>query len=372
MTGVEEMRILITGGGTGGHIYPGLAIAKNLKARNEKIEILFVGTNKGLEKDIVPKEGIPFETITVEGLTRKISLTSVKTGLKLLKGLWQSRSIIRDFQPTLVIGTGGYVCGPVVATAAWQGIPTLIHEQNAFPGITNRFLAKWVKKIAITYQESSKYFPANKTILTGNPVRPEVILAKREEALAKFGLDPAKKTVLVFGGSRGARSINEAMFQGKEVLAREGKLQIIHVTGQEDFAWISGQKSMEEVRLGNLIIKPYLYNMPEALAAADLLVCRAGATTLAELTVRGLPSILIPYPYATDNHQEYNARSLERQDAAVVLLDKELSAQSLTENILDLIKDENRLNSMAQRSKSMGKPEAAQTIVDCLYSLLKG
>jgi len=365
------LRVLITGGGTGGHIYPGLAIADNLLER-EAVEILFVGTERGLEKEIVPKAGFSFATVTVEGLPRRISLTSLRSGFKLVKGLWQAKKIIEKFRPSLVVGTGGYVCGPVVAMAAWQGIPTLIHEQNAFPGITNRLLAKWVNKIAVTYQESARYFPEEKITLTGNPVRPEVISAQREEALAKFSLNPKKKTVLVFGGSRGARSINQAMIAAREALQNEDFLQIIHVTGKEDFSWVSGQESMEEVKIGNITIKPYLHNMPDALAAADLVLCRAGATTLAEITVRGIPAILIPYPYATDNHQEYNARSLEKEGAAVVLLDKELNQTKLEDCILRLVKDQNRLDHMAQKSKGMGKPEAAEYIVNCLYSLVKG
>jgi len=358
------MKVLLAGGGTGGHIYPGLAIAETLQQQNPQLEILFVGTLRGLEKDLVSQAGFSFAAITVEGLPRKISWTSLQTGFKLVKGLWQARKIIQRFLPSVVVGTGGYVSGPVLAIAAWQGIPTLIHEQNAFPGITNRLLAKWVQKIAITYPESGKYFPAGKTILTGNPVRPEIISAEKGKALAKLGLNPQKKTVLVFGGSRGSRSINQALAASKEVWPRETNLQIIHVTGKEDFSWVSS--GMGEFAGGNVLIKPYLHNMPEALAAADLVVCRAGATTLAEITVRGLPAILIPYPFATDNHQEYNARSLEREGAALVLLDQELASGKLAEKILNLLQDENRLKMMAQKSKILGKPQAAQAIVDCL------
>jgi len=371
MTGVEKMRVLITGGGTGGHIYPGLAIAQELKQRDSAIEILFVGTEKGLEKEIVPQAGLAFATITVEGLQRKISLQTLRAGMRLLKGLGQARSILQKFKPDLVVGTGGYVCGPIVAIAAWQGIPTLIHEQNAFPGITNRLLSKWVKKIAITYPESKKYFPINKIVITGNPVRPEVICAERKESLQKLKLEEDKKTVLVFGGSRGARSINQAMLEARADLADLEGVQIIHVTGQGDFAWISGQKSMVEVKKGNIIIRPYLHDMPTALAAADLVVCRAGATTLAELTVRGLPAILIPYPYATDNHQEYNARSLEKIQAALVLLDKDLNGNTLKQAIAQLINNSEKIQFMSENSKSLGKVKAAQEIVDCLFSLLK-
>lgn len=365
------MKVLITGGGTGGHIYPALAIAQNLQKANPSVEFLFVGTERGLEKEIIPKAGLPFTTITVEGLPRKLSLASLRTGFKLLKGLWQARKILKEFKPTVVVGTGGYVCGPVVAMAAWQGIPTLVHEQNAFPGITNRLLAKWVNKIAVTYQESAKYFPGEKVVLTGNPIRPEVISASRAESLVRLGLDAAKKTVLIFGGSRGARSINQALMLGREVLQTRSDLQVIHITGKEDFSWASCQNGMEEVKFGNIIVKPYLHNMPDALAVADLVVCRSGATTLAEITVRGIPAILIPYPFATDNHQEFNARSLAKEGAAVMLLDRELKEIKLEECILELIDDENRLRIMAQKSRDLGKPEAAQTIVDCLYSLLR-
>lgn len=363
------MRVLITGGGTGGHIYPGLAIAKELQLRNPQVELLFVGTQRGLEKDIIPQAGYPFTTITVEGLPRKLTLKSLRTGWKLLRGLWQAQKILGSFRPDWVIGTGGYVCGPVVAMASWKGIPTLIHEQNAYPGITNRLLAKWVTKIAITYEESAKYFPVNKTVVTGNPVRPEIVTAEKKSAMISLGLNPLKKTILIFGGSRGARSINQAVVEAKEAFGQEEGMQIIHITGKEDFSWVSGEKSMEEVKHGNVIIKPYLYNMPEALAAADLVVCRAGATTLAEVTVRGVPAILIPYPYATDNHQEHNARSLEKAEAAVVLLDKDLNGASLKNAVFTLIKDKAKLDSMAENSKKLGKIRAAEEIVDCLSTL---
>jgi len=206
------MRVLVTGGGTGGHIYPALAIARGITEKNPRAEILYVGTAKGMEADIVPRAGLPFRTITVEGLTRKLSVKAFVTLLKTCKGCFDAFKIIRGFKPSVVVGTGGYVCGPVVLIASLLGIPTLIHEQNAYPGITNKLLARFVKKVAVTFPESRKYFPAKaEVVLTGLPVRPEIKMTERETAVRALGLDKDKFTVLTVGGSRGARSINKAM-----------------------------------------------------------------------------------------------------------------------------------------------------------------
>lgn len=364
------MRVLFTGGGTGGHIYPALAIAKCLKLKNPEHEVLFVGTKKGLEHDIVPKEGFAFQTITVEGMPRRLSWKMVRTLGKLFKGLMQARGIIADFKPDVVVATGGYVSGPVALLAAWHKIPVVIHEQNAFPGVTNRILGRWVTRIALTYPETRRYFPAEKCIVAGNPVRPEVLAASRAEGIKKLNLSPQKKTVLVFGGSRGAHSLNQAIINMSDLIRQQNDLQVIHVTGANDFAWASGQdKGIQEVKKGNLILKPYLYDMPSALAAADLVVCRSGATTLAELTARGIPAILIPYPYATDNHQEYNARTLEKAGAALVLLDKDLQDEALAESLFNLIKDDERLKDMSVKCRKLGKISAAADIAELVETL---
>ena len=361
------MRVVVTGGGTGGHIYPALAVARGIKEQDPKADILFVGTARGMEADIVPREGFLFRTVTVEGLTRKVSPRVLLTLLKTSKGCFEAYKILREFKPTVVVGTGGYVCGPVVLSAALLKIPTLIHEQNAYPGITNKLLARLVSKVAVTFPESKKFFsPKANLVVTGLPVRPEIQAANREKAVSALGLDRDKFTVLVVGGSRGARSINKAMVEVIGRAARSENMQVVHMTGRQGFA-----ETMAEIRAAgvdpaaamNITVRPYLYNMDEALAAADLVVCRAGATTIAEVTVRGLPAVLIPYPYASDNHQEYNARSLADNGAAVMILDRDLTGHGLWETIRSLSQHRPGLSAMAACSKKLGKPEALEDLV---------
>lgn len=367
------MRVLITGGGTGGHIYPALAIARGLQNKYDNVELLYVGTKKGLEADIVPKEGIAFKTVEVEGLQRKISLQIFSTGLKVTKGFLQAKKIVQDFNPDIVIGTGGYVCGPVVLAAALQKKPTLIHEQNAYPGITNKVLARFVDKIVVTFPESVKYFPNKpKITVAGLPIRPEILQAEKEEGYKKLNLSSSKKTILVVGGSRGARTLNIAMVKALATLKDQQDLQVIHVAGQVGF-----QETMERAKSlgipvdnsGNITIIPYLYDMAHALRVTDLIVCRAGATTIAELTALGLPSILVPYPYASENHQEHNARALENQGAAILIKDSDLSAEILLKTILKVLEGDN-LTSMAKNSKAIGKPQALESILNTIDQVL--
>ncbi|MEG6585942.1 undecaprenyldiphospho-muramoylpentapeptide beta-N-acetylglucosaminyltransferase [Dendrosporobacter sp. 1207_IL3150] len=360
------MRIIVSGGGTGGHIYPAITLIKAIKSLRNSCEILYIGTNEGLEADIIPKEGLPFATIEVRGLAREISLKNVATVLKTFGSLWQSRRLISQFKPDVVIGTGGYVCGPVLLAASLMGIPTMIQEQNVVPGITNRILAKFVDKIAVGYADAAKHFNRSaKVVFTGNPIRPEVLSALREEGMSKLGLDPKKKTILISGGSRGARSINTAMIQVHKHYAGNKNIQLLHVTGKNEYNDIVGnlmQIGIDTATAGNIIIKPYLYDMPNALAATDLAIFRAGAIGLAELTSLGIPSILIPYPYAAENHQEFNARVMEHQGAAVVIKDNELNGEKLTKVVDGLIFDNERLKVMAKASKSLGRPDAAEQI----------
>ncbi|MDA8236155.1 MAG: undecaprenyldiphospho-muramoylpentapeptide beta-N-acetylglucosaminyltransferase [Clostridia bacterium] len=369
------MRLLVTGGGTGGHIYPALAIARGFQQRHEGAEILYVGTNRGLEADIVPKAGYAFRTVTVEGLERKLSLKLLTSGLKAVQGLLDTRRILQVFRPQAVVGTGGYVCGPVVLMAALQGIPCLIHEQNAYPGITNKMLARFVNQVALTFGESAKYFPPRAPVkLTGLPIRPEVLAAEKEKGRANLGLDKDKFLVLVTGGSRGARSINKAMVEVHKWFAGRPEVQILHITGQSGYEDTLVQLEKEGITLtpkGNSIIKPYLYNMEDALAAADLIICRAGATTLAEVTARGIPAVLIPYPYAAENHQEHNARSLENHGAAIVILDKDLMGYSLLQTLEALLDAPPRLQAMAVNSLKLGKPAALDEILDMVDELVK-
>lgn len=367
------MKIILTGGGTGGHIYPALTIADQIKALKPEAEILFVGTQAGLEKDIVPRYGYKLRFINVAGFKRSLSLDTLRSAFKLVRGLADANSLISEFKPDLVIGTGGYVCGPIVFLASLRGIPTAIQEQNALPGVTNKILAKFVKKVFFGYKEAEKYFGgSSQKVYTGNPIRTEILNAKREEAIEKFGLDPAKKTILVSGGSRGARSINKAMVSVEAALSGRQDVQILHATGQDNYE--EHMKLLKEKcsdLADNIIVKPYLHDMPVALAAADLAVFRAGAIGLAELTAKGIPSILVPYPYATANHQEFNARALEASGATKVILDKDLNGENLQEEIEKLLISDKELQKMKKAAKEMGRPQAAMDIATQALKLLK-
>lgn len=368
------MRAIMTGGGTGGHIYPALAIARGLQSHFPDIEILYVGTNRGLESDIVPKAGFPFRAITVAGLERKLSFNNIKVVVQAWQGYREAGEIIKEFQPDVVIGTGGYVCGPVVLAAARKGISTLIHEQNALPGITNKILSRFADQVTVTFEDSIKYFSNKaKVTLTGLPVRPEIIQAQRSSAVKTFNLQSDRLTLLVFGGSRGARKINQAMLQTIKKYGNDPRVQILHATGQvghQEFLDAVTEQGIKLDNYDNIIIKPYFYNMHEALAAADIVVSRAGAATLAELTILGLPSILIPYPYASENHQEHNARALEDRGAAVLIKDSELTGAKLIEILDGLIEDKAKLQKMSDSSHKLGRPQALSDIIRCIENIL--
>lgn len=361
------MRVLLAGGGTGGHIYPALAIAERLKSLHPDCEILYVGTERGLESRIVSQRGVPFQTIAVEGLPRKLSPALFKAVGKAGEGCVEARRIVKHFAPDLVIGTGGYVCGPVVLAAKLQGIPTLIHEQNAFPGLTNKILARFADGIMVNFQAAEQYFVHKERIhVTGLPVRQEILTTSHADGLQYFGFSPDKVTLLVSGGSRGARSLNRAMAAAYPELVRCKDLQIIHLTGAadyEDALRAIAARQVDLSRYPQVQVKPYLDEMQYGLAAADFCVGRAGATFLAELTACGLPGILIPYPYAAENHQEYNARALVDQQAAVLILDRDLTGSLLRQNILDLCRNSEKRQQMTARAQQIGKPNALDEII---------
>jgi UDP-N-acetylglucosamine--N-acetylmuramyl-(pentapeptide) pyrophosphoryl-undecaprenol N-acetylglucosamine transferase len=363
----------MAGGGTGGHIYPAITIAKTIAAMAPNCQLLFIGTSQGLEADVVPREGFDLITIDARGFERRLSLGTVRTVLATLADLVQSLRIIRRFRPDIVIGTGGYTCGPVLLAARILGLPTLIQEQNVIPGVTNRILARFAGCVAVGYEEAAAYFGRQaKVVVTGNPIRPEVVTAERTAGIAALGLDAGRLTLLTVGGSRGARSINNAMLAVHRHFAGRDDIQLLHVTGQNEYNNIIdglAQAGIDISRIGNISIRPYMYDMPLALAAADIAVSRAGALGLAELTARGIPAILVPYPYAAENHQEYNARVLERRGAAVVIRDADLTGQVLVEAVEDLIRRRDRLATMATASKSLGRPAAAAAIASLAIEL---
>ena len=368
------MRIVFTGGGTGGHIYPALAMARQLKTTNPAAKILFIGTRNGLEAELVPRAGYEFAAISSQGLQRKLTGANLRALWAAGQGLKESNTVLSEFAPELVVGTGGYVCGPVVLMAHLKGIKTAIHEQNAWPGITNRLLARWVDLIMVNFPEALSRFPKSaKTAVTGLPIRPEILSVDRQTGAKHLGLDPAKRTLLVVGGSQGARSINQAMLRLLAHYASDKQLQIIQVTGTSGYAELRQDLANRGLALadnGNIRVVPYLYDMENALAIADLMICRAGAATLAEITAKGIPSILIPYPFASENHQEFNARALKDQGAACLILDRELNGDKLLSTVQELLAKPEQLVGMAAAAARLGRPQAAQDIVERLSHLV--
>lgn len=359
------MRIVISGGGTGGHIYPALAFIKEVKRLHPDVEFLYIGTENGLEKKIVERENIPFKSIEISGFKRKLSFDNVKTVMRFLKGVQKSKSYLKEFKPDAVIGTGGYVCGPVVYAASKLKIPTIIHEQNSLPGITNKFLARYVNKVAICFEEAKEHFPSEKVVFTGNPRASEVVSIKEGKSLQEFGLDEKKKTVLIFGGSRGAAPINRAVIDMQDELKAKN-YQLLYITGEVHYEKVLNELK-EKGEAPNMITKPFLHQMPEYLKSIDVIVARAGATTIAEVTALGIPTIFIPSPYVTANHQEINARSLEKHDAAIVLRESELSGDRLLHAIDEIAGNDEKLHQMSRLTKELGVPDAATR----LYNVLK-
>lgn len=361
------MKYLITGGGTGGHIYPALAIAWEIKRRNKDAEILYVGTEKGLESELVPKEGFEFKTIRVQGLPRKLGLQTLKAMKEVLLGIKDANRIIHDFKPDVVIGTGGYVSAPVVYSASKKHIPSLIHEQNAFPGITNKILSKYVDKVLVTFEESKKYFKyPEKIVITGNPIRRNILQVDKRKAYFELKVNPNKPFVLSFGGSGGQKSLNDAMLYVIEKNV-DKDIQILHVTGNRFYNSFMEELKSKNIRLrDNIKIVAYMYDMPSALSIANLVVTSAGAITLAEISALGVPSILIPKGYTAENHQEYNARAFEKKGASYLILEKDLTGEKLDETINNLIYDTDKLNRMSKNSKALGNINATEKIVDII------
>ncbi|WP_223596016.1 undecaprenyldiphospho-muramoylpentapeptide beta-N-acetylglucosaminyltransferase [Neobacillus bataviensis] len=364
------MKIVVSGGGTGGHIYPALALIREIQKENKQAEFLYIGTSNGLESKIVPRENIAFKSIHITGFKRKLSFENVKTVIRFLKGVQDSKKILKEFKPDIVIGTGGYVCGPVVYAASKLRIPTIIHEQNSVPGLTNKFLSRYVNKVAICFDEAKEFFPKEKVVFTGNPRASEVIGKDGIKGRLSAGMSTTKPAVLIFGGSRGARPINEAVIKSLSDFA-EKPYQILYVTGDVHFEDV--QKEVELVgNPQNVVIKPFIHNMPEVLAGIDLVVSRAGATSLAEITSLGIPSILIPSPYVTNNHQEKNARALSDHGAAQLLLEKELNSKSLIGHIDRILLNSENLKEMKLKAKKMGVPDSASRLYQVMGQLVKG
>lgn len=362
------MRYLIAGGGTGGHIYPALAIAAELRSVDPEAELLYVGTKAGREATLVPQAGLPFVTIASGGLVNLSLVQKVKGGLKALKGVVDSLGHIWRFRPHVVVGTGGFVSGPVLLAARLTGRPVVIQEQNAFPGVTNRIAARWARLVFVPYEEAREHFGAGTRLqLVGNPVRPEVGAATREAGRKAFGFNEADKVLVVMGGSGGARDFHRAVAGAVLGLLGEAPaLKVLHITGERYL------EQVESLYMGTerVTAVPYLHNMPEAYAAADAGAFRAGALTLAEIQVRGLPSVLIPSPNVTHDHQTWNARTLERRGAALVVREQEVADGRLVSALRSLLAGERR-EEMRAALQSLAQPDAGRVIATAIREIAR-
>lgn len=367
------MKIIMTGGGTGGHIYPAIAIADKIKRRMPKTEVLFIGGKRGMESRLVPEAGYSLKTIQVSGLNRKNLLKNMKTLTDLAKGVRESLAIIDKEKPDIVIGTGGYVCGPVVLAARLRGVKTAVHEQNAFPGVTNKMLSRFADKVFISFAESEKYFKVkkDKIILSGNPLRKEFAVVDSEEDRKKLGVSEKDFMVLCFAGSMGAARISEAMTEVTKAIGAMPDVKLFFVTGKPYYEKI--KKELQDdgmIQKKNVHIMEYINGMAAYISAADVVVSRAGALTISELTACGKPAILIPSPNVTANHQYHNAKVVENGGGAFVIEEKELTGEKLTSAILRLKGNKEMLNKMALGSRRLAASDAAEIIYEQVTSML--
>ncbi|MFC1528452.1 undecaprenyldiphospho-muramoylpentapeptide beta-N-acetylglucosaminyltransferase [Candidatus Latescibacterota bacterium] len=357
------MRVMFAGGGTGGHIYPALAIAGEMMNKLPEVEILFMAGTRGIERKIFSDAGFDVKTISVVGLPRKMSPALVPFAWKLVMSIARSRRYLKGFRPSVVIATGGYVSGPPVIAAYMMGIPVVIHEQNSFPGITNKKLGRFAEIVFLGFQDAVKYFEGKaKTMVTGNPVRSEIGTGEREASRDKFSLDSELKTVLVFGGSQGSHAINTVLGKVVDKITKKG-IQVLWQTGRKEF---EENRKYEGLSKGRVRVLPYIDDMVSAYAAADMVVSRAGAMTVAEITACGLPAVIIPLPTAAENHQEYNARSLVSSGSAVMIVEKDLTPEVLEREITRILTSEETLSTMSEASRKMGKKDAAGLIAGVL------
>lgn len=357
------MKVLIVAGGTGGHIYPGIAVAKEIMNRNTESQVLFVGTARGLEKRIVPDNGFQLSLINSAGL-KNVGFVGKLKGLSLLrKSIFEARQVLKDFKPDVVVGAGGYVSGPVLLAAHFMGFPTLVMDSNALPGFTNRRLARFVDKAALTFEAAVPFF-GNKAIVTGNPVRKEFFdIEHREPA------DPLH--ILIFGGSQGARAINDAVLQALPLLREHSpKLHITHQTGEQNYEAV--RRGYEEKDWSDADLRPYITNMVEAFNDSDVIISRAGATTCAEVAAAGKASIMIPFPGAADDHQRKNAEAMVKSGAARMLLQSELSGETLARELFDLVNKPELISTIGSAARKMAKPDAAKVTVDLIEAIEKG
>ncbi len=376
-----EPRIIISGGGTGGHIFPAISIANAIKELRPEAEILFVGAEGRMEMQRVPDAGYKIIGLPVAGFDRKKLLNNFSVLVKLAKSLWMTRKIIKDFKPQVAVGVGGFASGPTLKAASKMGIPILIQEQNSFAGVTNKLLAKSASKICVAYEGMENFFPADKIILTGNPVRQNLLThqANHDEAMRSFGFDVAKKTILIVGGSLGARTINDTMKAAFESIKENQDIQFIWQTGKiyiEEVEAFIKEKTGEEVKdhrvpsLPNLFITEFIKNMDDAYAAADLVISRAGAGSISEFCLLRKPVILVPSPNVAEDHQTKNALALVSKDAALYVKDSE-AVYNLIPVALETVRDDEKLQNLSTNIATLALPDSANIIAKEVLKLIK-
>jgi UDP-N-acetylglucosamine--N-acetylmuramyl-(pentapeptide) pyrophosphoryl-undecaprenol N-acetylglucosamine transferase len=354
----------MTGGGTGGHLYPALAVAEALKKRQRDAGIFFVGSNRGIEAKEVPEAGIPFQGLSTIGFPRRPGLRSLVAAWSFGRAVFAAREILRELKPQVVFSTGGYASAPVVAAARWEKIPVVIHEQNSVPGLTNRVASRFATEVFLAFAMARRFFPRRGHLrLSGNPLREQVTTGDAVRAVRLFHLEENRKTVLVFGGSQGARSINDAFCDALSHFAGRTDVQFLVQTGQDDYDRVVGRCRDVEVKLW---ARRFIADMGDAYALADLVVCRAGAMTISELAACGLPAVLIPYPHAARNHQARNAEMLAEAGAAVIIDDAHLDGDELARTIDELLIDKRRLREMSVNALRAARPEAADKVASAL------
>ncbi|HYH05848.1 MAG TPA: undecaprenyldiphospho-muramoylpentapeptide beta-N-acetylglucosaminyltransferase [Thermoanaerobaculia bacterium] len=351
--------LMIAGGGTGGHIYPAIAIAREYASRDASRKVVFVGTEKGLEKTIVPKAGFPLEFINVGGLKGKGGLDLIRNVLRLPLGFIDAWRVVGRHRPSVVLGVGGYSSGPVLVAARLRGVPTIIHEANAFPGLANRVVARFVTTVAVAFADALPRMSRKDGVVTGNPIRAEFFAARQQPAAG------SKQRLLIFGGSQGSRILNDNMTGALLFLARlKDTVDIVHQTGPNELEKVKA--AYQQSAFTNARVVPYLDPMSDEIAAADLVVSRSGAMTVGELSAVGRAAVLVPFAAATNNHQELNARVVEKAGGAVVITEAELSPEKLARTISDIVSDPQRASRMGAASKTLATPDATKNIVDLI------
>ena len=363
-------RIVISGGGTGGHIYPAIGIAKELIQLHAETGVVFIGGVDRLESTLVPQHGFRFLPISVAGFPRKLTWRWIPVVYKVCSGFAKSLWLLKGLKPNVVVGTGGYVCGPVLFAAVLLGIPTVIQEQNAAPGLTNRILARWAKTIYLAFETAGTHFPTEKTAVMGNPIRRTIGAVERNrETYDSLGLDPERKTVFVMGGSQGAHAINQNVMDAlDQLLLSCNELQFVHQTGEADYKAVKARYQTSSLRH---LVQPYFDPIETIYSIADLMVCRAGGMTIAEITACGIPAIFIPLPTAAGDHQRSNAQAIVDAGGGIVLDQRTLTGSKLAEEIIRIIDNPEKQQQMAYQSRQLGNPHAGEEIAQSIFSLVK-